>query len=145
MEERDRFVLMSRVYSRAHSAWIDSSEKTINSKEAERYKQSVIDLTKIYVANVSSINNQFGRKNLTLLMKAVEGNLPEVVKLILESKPNLSIKNKSGKTALDIAMYEATVYILGSRRGFDKEYKENAARIVSLLGGNITSFRGRVN
>lgn len=145
MEERDRFVLMSRVYSRAHSAWIDSSEKTINSKEAERYKQSVIDLTKIYVANVSSINNQFGRKNLTLLMKAVEGNLPEVVKLILESKPNLSIKNKSGKTALDIAMYEATVYILGSRRGFDKEYKENAARIVSLLGGDITPFRGRVN
>jgi len=145
MDERDRFILMSRVYRRAHAAWVDSSSQTINFDEAERYKRSVIALTKIYVANASSIDFQAGRDSPTLLMNAVEGNLPEIVELILEHKPNLSLKNENGKTALDLATHEARVYILGSRKGFDKEYKKNAAKIVSLLGGDTTPFKGKIN
>jgi hypothetical protein len=145
LEERYRFILMSRVYGRAHAAWVDSSSKTINLDEAERYKRSVLELTKIYMANTSSIDYQADREKTTLLMNAVEGNLPEIVELILEHKPNLSLKNENGETALDIATHEANVYILGSRKGFDKEYKGNAVKIVSLLGGDITPFKGKVN
>lgn len=145
LEERYRFILMSRVYRRAHAAWVDSSSQIIKFDEAERYKRSVIALTKIYIANASSIDFQAGRENTTLLMNAVEGNLPEVVELILEHKPNLSLKNENGKTALDLATHEARVYILGSRKGFDKEYKKNAAKIVSLLGGDTTPFKGKID
>ena len=136
---------MSRVYGRAHAAWVDSSSQIINFDEAERYKRSVIALTKIYMANASSIDFQAGREKTTLLMNAVEGNLPEIVELILEHKPNLSLKNENGKTALDLSTHEARVYILGSRKGFDKEFKRNAAKIVSLLGGDTTPFKGKIN
>jgi ankyrin repeat protein len=68
-----------------------------------------------------------------------------VVELILEYSPNLSLKNENGKTALDLATHEATVYILGSRKGFDIVYKKNSAKIVSLLGGDITPFKGKIN
>ncbi|MBL4799559.1 MAG: ankyrin repeat domain-containing protein [Oleispira sp.] len=145
LEERYRFILMSRVYAFAHTAWVDSSSQINNFDEAERYKRSVIALTNIYMANASSIDFQAGRENTTLLMNAVEGNLPEVVELILEHKPNLSLKNESGKTALDLATDEAKIYILGSRKGFKKVYKINAAKIVSLLGGDITPFKGKIN
>ena len=78
-------------------------------------------------------------------MNAVDGNLPEIVELILESNPDLSIQNKNGKTALDIAAQEARIYILGSRKGFDVVYKRNAEKIVSLLGGDISPFSGMIN
>ena len=140
MEERDRFILMDRVYTFAQAAWVDS----VTSVSAVRYKKAVLMLTKTYLNHTSSIDYQPGRMHQTLLMNAVDGNLPEVVELILKHKPNLSIKNKNDKTALDIATQEARIYILGSRKGFDVIYKKNAQKIVSLLGGDISPFDGMI-
>ena len=144
LEEQDRFILMDRVYTFAQAAWVDSYSENINYKLAMRYKKAVIELTNTYFQHASSIDYQYGREQQTLLMNAVEGNLPEVVALILKQKPNLELKNKEGKTALNIATQEARIYILGSRKGFDKVYKENAQELVALLGGDISPFNGMI-
>jgi ankyrin repeat protein len=144
IEERYRFILMDRVYTFAHAAWIDSSSQGINKEIAIRYKKAVITLTKTYINHSSTIDYQAAEKNQTLLMNAVDGNLPEVVELLLKHKPNLELKNENGKTTLDLATLEARIYILGSRKDFDKIYKVNAQKIVSMLGGDISPFKGKI-
>ena len=140
IEKRDQFILLSRVYTFAHAAWVDIHKKNTSYESAKIYKKSIIELTQLYLKHTKSIDYQHGREQHTLLMQAVEGNLPDIVEIILSQHPNLGLKNNRGKTALDIATQEARIYILGSRKGFDKIYKLNAKKIVSLLGGDITPF-----
>lgn len=145
LNPNDRLILMSRVFKFAHAAWVDIDKKELNAETGKVYKQSVIELTKIYIKHTQNIGFQYGREKQSLLMHAVEGNLPEIVELILKHKPDLKLTDKNNDTALEIAIKEARIYILGSRKGFDKIYKTNALKIVGLLGGDTTPFKGKIN
>ena len=69
IEEKDRSILMSRVYTFAHAAWVDIDKNNANLESAMRYKQSVMALTQTYINQVNSIDFQYGRKNQTLLLQ----------------------------------------------------------------------------
>ena len=140
-----RFTLLEKIYRFGQTAWILTESDDSNLvTHATRYLKDIKALTAEYLSLNRNINQRHGKEQNTLLIIATKGNLPDIIELILTKNPALSIKNKASKTALDIARRESKIYILGIRNDSQKIVKENALRVLELVGGNARLLRPKL-